>query len=117
MILEIKYKDIVLNYILKKSSNKNLDNFLSKIPKLLDKKNQFINISKQKSNIGKLKPKIVIINSFYKLDKGVLSILIFTLIYDIGIINIAMIDADYYYLTCKLKRTQVFVIFMRSLEF
>lgn len=46
MILEIKYKDIVLNHILKKSSNKNLDNFLSNIQKLLDKKNQLINISK-----------------------------------------------------------------------
>lgn len=53
MIFKAKYKDIVLNKILKKRFDKNLDNFLNIIQKLSNKKKRLINIFNQKLSISK----------------------------------------------------------------
>ena len=47
------------------------------------------------------------------------NLLILTLISTLNknVINIVIIDADTYYVACKLKRVQVFAISMRDLEF
>lgn len=69
IIPEAKYKNIVQNQILKRRSNKNLDNFLRTTQKLSDKKQRLINASKQKLNMSKQKPKIFVINFLDNLDK------------------------------------------------
>ena len=43
--------------------------------------------------------------------------LTFILILNIDIVDIAIIDINAYYLVCKLKKTQIFAISLRNLEF
>lgn len=65
-------------------------------------------------NIVKQKCKIVIIGSS---DKKDLTIPTLTLIIGINKVNIVIISINAYYWAFKLKKAQVFVVFMSDLEF
>lgn len=71
----------------------------------------------QKLNIGKQKPKTVIINSLNNLNKDDLPILILISIFHKSFIDITIINANAYYTTYKLKKAQVFTVFIKDLEF
>lgn len=105
-------QDFLPNQFLKKDLAEKIDNFLKTPEKMLKKKRRFINISKRKQSISKM----VIISTSHKSGKNGLSIL--TLKIEISTlaikqIGVAIIDADAYYTTCKIKVAQVFVISMR----
>lgn len=75
---------------------------------------------KDLSSIAKLNYKIVIISildNFRKEDLliSIPEIKVSTL--DIKKVDITMIDADAYWTNCKLKKAQIFVIFMKDLEY
>ena len=57
-----------------------------------------INVFKQKLNIGKQKLKIIIISSCNNLN----------------MIDIAIIGIGTYFLACKLKKNQVFIVFIKD---
>lgn len=117
IISKAKYGDIIPNQILKRGFNKNLDDFLNIIQKLSNKKRQLINISKRKLSMSKQKPKTIIISSLDNLGKENLTILVFTLILNTNVVDIAIIDTNIYYLVYKLKRAQVFAVLIKNLKF
>lgn len=76
-----------------------------------------IDVLKQKLNINKSKSKIVIINILNYFKEKRLLILISKvkiLIFAIKVVNITIINADTYCITCKLKRAQIFIIFIKN---
>lgn len=116
IIFKAQYEDMVLDQILKQKSDQNLDNILKIIQKLLDKKKQLINASKQKLTIGKQKLKTIVLSSLNNLNKEDLIILTLTSIIDIDIVNVAIISANIYHLACKLKKAWVFAILIKNLK-
>lgn len=68
--------------------------------------------------MNKQKSKTIVISSFDNLDKKNLLILIFISTLDKSVINIVIIGADAYcYIAYKLKKDQIFAIFIKNLEF
>lgn len=67
--------------------------------------------------MNKLKPKIVVISFFNKFAKKFLPISIFVLTPGKNIMNIPIIGINAYCTTCKLKKAQVFTLFIRDLKF
>ena len=65
----------------------------------------------------KQKSKIIVISFFDNLNKKDLLISILISLFDKSIVKITIIDTDAYYLACKFKKAQVFIIFMKNLEF
>lgn len=63
------------------------------------------------------KLKMVGISSILNLGKKILLIWIFILKYDENVIIIAMIDANAYFIASKLKKAQVFAVFIKDLKF
>ncbi len=69
-------------------------------------------------SIDKQKSKTIVISSFDNLDKKDLLILIFISTLDKSVINIVIIGADAYcHIAYKLKKGQIFAVFIRDLEF
>lgn len=99
-----KQENIALKQILKKGTNKRLDNFLNTIQKLLYKKRRLINAFKQKLNIDTQKPKSFGISSVFNLGKQVLPISTLKSKLDKSIISIEMIGVDVYGTASKLKK-------------
>lgn len=107
IISKAKYEDIVLNHMLKKGSDKSLDDFLGITQNLSNKKRYLINVSKWKQSIGKQKLKTIVINFLNNLGKkNFRSISTLTLIFDIDVVDVVKIDKDTYCLVYKLKREQ-----------
>lgn len=117
IILKARQQDIFPNGILKKVSNKNLNDFLRISQKILNKKRQLINTSKKKQSMNKQKLKTVIVSFLDNFDIKGLPILIRLLSFSIKEVDIAMIDINTYCIACKLKSAQVFVVSMRNLEY
>lgn len=113
--VQARQSDIILNHILKKVSNENLDGFLKTIQKTLSKNKWLINASKQKQSLNKQKPETIIIHSLDKSDITELLILIQISRLDTKI-NVTIIDTDTYHTTCKLYGAQVFILFIKDLE-
>lgn len=67
--------------------------------------------------MNKLKPKVLVINSLDKSMKKDFSTSIVLLIFDKHIVNITMIGIDIYCIAYKFKRAQVFIVFIKDLEF
>lgn len=84
---------------------------------MLNSKKQFINVSKYKLNIGKYKLKIIIISFFDNLNKKNKLLLIPKSILNKNIIKTIIISTNIYYIAYKLKKAQVFIIFIRNPEF
>lgn len=96
-----------------------IDDFLKR-PDKTSKKKRLINASKQKVSINKLKPNIVLISTLDQSKREGLSILILeakALILATRNVDIAMIGIDVYCTACKLKRTQVFDVSIKDLEY
>lgn len=108
---------MILEEILKKIFNKNLDDFLKITQKLSDKKRQLINISQRKLSNDKEKLKIVVISFLNNLSKENLSVSILPRTFDKDVVHIAIISIDAYCLLCKLKKIWVFIVFIKVLEF
>ena len=116
-MLQLNHKDLTPKRILQRGRDENLDDFLSKTIMLSKKKRRLYNVSKRKLSADNHKPKMIAIRSLNNLDKIDLLISILTLTLDISVVNVAMIGANAYYATCKLKQAQVFAASMRDLEF
>lgn len=116
-ISEARQQDIFLNRILKRSSIKNLDDFLRTLQKILNKIRRLINVSKRKQSMNKQKLKIVVISFFDNSGIKNLLILILTSILDTKKVSIAIIDIDAYCAIYKLKRAQVFAMSIKDLEY
>ena len=110
-------QDITSNPILKRNSIENLNSFLKTIEKIVKKKRQLANTFKQKLKMEKQSFKIVVINIFGNLGKKELSNSTLALTFGKNIEDIAIIGANVYCLACQLKKTQVFAISIRDLEF
>lgn len=96
------------------------NNFSKRSKKLLKKKKQLIRTSKQKLSMNKLKYKIVVINILNNSKKEKLLILVLKtkiFIFITKKVDVIIINADIYYITCKLKNTQIFAIFIKNLEY
>lgn len=93
-----------------------MDNFLKTLEKMSRKKRQLTNISKLKFSISKA----VIITTFNKFGKKGLSISTLEIEVSSFItqsINMAMIGANSYYTTYKLKKIQIFIVSMKDLKY
>lgn len=100
------HQDFFANQILKRGSAKKIDDFLN-ISEKTSKKTRLIDISKRKFSMDKLKPKTVVISTLDYFGEERLPILIpETNVSTLAIkeVNIAIIDADVYCITCKVKR-------------
>ena len=83
----------------------------------MKKKRWLANSFKQKTNISKQNSKTVVINNFENLGKKKLSISKLAPIFGKNVKNIVIIGANAYCLACQLKKTQVFTISIKNLEF
>ena len=117
ILSKVNHEQLTLKQILQRSIDENLDDFLSRNIKLSKKKRRLCNISKQKLSGDNQKPKIVAISSMDNLGKKDLPISIPIPVLDKSVVDVAMIGADAYCTTCKLKEAQVFALSLRDLEF
>ncbi len=88
--------------------------------KLSSKKRKQINKSKQKASIGETSSRKATINSLDSSDKKELPVpltAIKTSEPKAKDIDIAMIGADTYCTTCRLKRAQMFAVSMRDIQY
>ena len=103
-IFEAKQKqDITPNRILKRGLIENLNGFLKTTKKFIKKKRRLVNAFKQKLNIDKQNSKTVVINNIGNLDKKELPNSSIAPIFEKNVKDVAIIGADAYSLTYKLK--------------
>ena len=95
----------------------NLDSFLKTTKKIIKKKRQLANAFKQKLNIDKQNFKTVVINTLGDSSKRELATLLLALIFEKDVKDLSIIGADMYCLVCQLKKSQVFAISIKGLEF
>lgn len=84
------------------------------------KKRRLINLSKRKVSIDKLKSKTVftsILNYFEKKQLPILILKVKILMFATKKVNIAMIDANAYCISCKFKRVLVLAVSIRDLQY
>lgn len=75
-----------------------------------------MNIFKQKQSFNKQSSKIVIIS--FSENLSIIALLIPILVLTLcGKINVAIIDANTYCTNYKLKRVEIFIVFMRDLKY
>ena len=113
-------EDITPQKKIKRSSKKDMTNFLQTPNKLFSKKRRQINKSKRKASIEKSSSRKATINSLESSDKKELPVPIPTTKTSepkAKDIDIAMIGADAYRAACHLKRAQVFAISMRDIQY
>lgn len=106
--------------MIKKSSKEDITDFLQMPNKLLSKKKRQINKSKQKTSKGKTNLGKAIISNLDNSNKKKLSVFIVaikTLKLKAKNIDIAMIGTDVYCAACYLKKTQVFAVSMRNIQY
>ncbi len=117
IISTTKQEDIILKQILKREIDEKLDDFSSTIIKILSKKRRLLNAFKRKSIKRKSRSGIVIISSLSNSSDKPLLTSTLTWLPNTDIVNVAIIGADAYCATCKLKGAYVFAVSMRDLEF
>ncbi len=118
-VIRIK-EDITFRKIIKKSSKKDMTDFLQTPDKLSSKKRRQINKNKQKASIEEISSRKATINSLDSSNKKELLVplvAIKTSKPKAKDIDIAMIDVDAYRTACRLKRAQVFAVFMRYIQY
>ncbi len=106
--------------MIKRGSKEDMTNILQTSDKLSSKKRRQINKNKQKASIGETSSRKATINSLDSSNKKKLPVpLVVIKISEPKAkdIDIAIIGADIYRGTCRLKRTQVFVISMRDIQY
>lgn len=84
------------------------------------KKRRLINLSKRKVSIDKLKSKTVftsILDYFEKKQLPILILKVKILMFATKKVNIAMIDANAYCISCKFKRVLVLAVSIRDLQY
>lgn len=84
--------------------------------KISSKKIRLFNAFKQKSIKKKPRSEIIVINSLDNSNNKLLPTLTLTSTFNIDKVDVIMIDADAYHMTCKLKGAQVFVISLIDLK-
>ena len=97
-----------------------MTDFLQTPNKLANKKKKYRNKSKQKVSIKEITSKKAIISSLKNSDKKELPVPILatkTLKPKAKNINIAIIDMNAYFIACCLKKTQVFAILMKDIQY